>query len=310
MLQDSLQIVPPAAFDTVPAAPADIRPLPAGEPLQMYPAALDTAQWQHGLLRFENMPPTSAPDSTLLHYGEITSYNPAGMAGEPLPYCFRTDDIVTSFLLLSFFLVAFVTAYSRRFLSAALKDFFHKGRRSERLTTQEDNSLRGKFFLVFQTSFLLGILFYDYAAERLPEACAKVSPYYILGVAVLLCILCYWLKMLLQRFVGNVFFDAASNRRWTDAANLCIFLAGIFLFPLVLLVVYFDLDFALTQTLFLFTFLFIETLLAYKCFCIFFGYAFGWVHLILYFCTLEIAPLVILWRSLHVLTGYLAAIEL
>ena len=79
---------------------------------------------------------------------------------------------------------------------------------------------------------------------------------------------------------------------------------------LVLLVVYFDLDFALAQTSFLFTFLFIETLLAYKCFCIFFGYAFGWVHLILYFCTLEIAPLVILWRSLHVLTGYLAAIEL
>lgn len=310
MFQDSLQIVPPAVCDTVPAAPADITPLPAGEPLQMYPAALDTAQWQRGLLRFGNMPPTGASDSALLHYGEITSYYPAGMAGEPLPYCFRTDDIVTSFLLLSFFLVAFVTAYSRRFLSAALKDFFQKGSRSERLTTQEDNSLRGKFFLVFQTSFLLGILFYDYAVERLPEACGKVSPYYILGGAVLLCIACYWLKMLLQRFVGNVFFDAASNRRWTDAANLCIFLTGIFLFPLVLLVVYFDLDFALAQTSFLFTFLFIETLLAYKCFCIFFGYAFGWVHLILYFCTLEIAPLVILWRSLHVLTGYLAAIEL
>ena len=46
MLQDSLQIVPPAAFDTVPAAPEDIRPLPAGKPLQMYPAALDTAQYK------------------------------------------------------------------------------------------------------------------------------------------------------------------------------------------------------------------------------------------------------------------------
>ena len=309
MFQDSLQIVPPAVPDTVPAAPADIKPLPAGEPLQMYPAALDTAQWQRGLLRFVGMPPTGASDSALLHYGEITSYYPAGMAGEPLPYCFRTDDIVTSFLLLSFFLVAFVTAYSRRFLSAALKDFFHKGSRSERLTTQEDNSLRGKFFLVFQTSFLLGILFYDYAAERLPDACGKVSPYYILGGAVSLCILYYWLKMLLQKFVGSVFFDAASNRRWNDAANLGILTTGIFLFPLVLLVVYFDLDFALTRILFLFAFLFIEILLAYKCFCIFFGYAFGWVHLILYFCTLEIAPLIILWRSLHIFTGYLVVLE-
>ena len=127
MFQDSLQIVPPAVCDTVPAAPADIKPLPAGEPLQMYPAALDTAQWQRGLLRFGNMPPTGASDSTFLHYGEITAYYPEGMAGEPLSYCFRTDDIVTSFLLLSFFLVAFVTAYSRRFLSAASKDFFHKG---------------------------------------------------------------------------------------------------------------------------------------------------------------------------------------
>lgn len=309
MLQDSLQIVPPAAFDTVPAAPADIRPLPAGEPLQMYPAALDTAQWQHGLLRFENMPPTSAPDSTLLHYGEIISYNPAGMAGEPLPYCFRTDDIVTSFLLLSFFLVVFAIAYSRRFLAAAAKDFFHAGSRNERLTTQEDNSLRGKPFLVFQASFLLGILFYDYTAERWPDVCGKVSPYYILGGAVLLCILYYWSKMILQKFVGSVFFDAASNRRWNDAANLGILATGIFLFPLVLLVVYFDLDFTLTRILFLFAFLFIEILLAYKCFCIFFGYAFGWVHLILYFCTLEIAPLIILWRSLHIFTGYLVVLE-
>ena len=309
MYQDSLQIVPPVVCDTVPAAPADITPLLAGEPLQMYPAALDTAQWQRGLLRFGNMPPTGASDSTFLHYGEITAYYPAGMAGEPLPYCFRTDDIVTSFLLLSFFLVAFVTAYSRRFLSAALKDFFHAGSRSERLTTQEDNSLRGKSFLVFQASFLLGILFYDYAAERLPDACAKVSPYYILGGAVSLCILYYWLKMLLQKFVGSVFFDAASNRRWNDAANLGILATGIFLFPLVLLVVYFDLDFALTRILFLFGFLFIEILLAYKCFCIFFGYAFGWVHLILYFCTLEIAPLIILWRSLHIFTGYLVVLE-
>ena len=72
MLQDSLQIVPPAAFDTVHAAPADIRPLPAGGPLQMYPAALDTAQWQRGLLRFGNMPPTGPSDSPFLHYGEIT----------------------------------------------------------------------------------------------------------------------------------------------------------------------------------------------------------------------------------------------
>ena len=106
-----------------------------------------------------------------------------------------------------------------------------------------------------------------------------------------------------------MFFDAASNRRWNDAANLGILATGIFLFPLVLLVVYFDLDFALTRILFLLAFLFIEILLAYMCFCIFFGYAFGWVHLILYFCTLEIAPLIILWRSLHIFTGYLVVLE-
>lgn len=74
--------------------------------------------------------------------------------------------------------------------------------------------------------------------------------------------------------------------------------AGFLLFPLVLLAVYFDLN-ANTAKILIFIILgFTKIMLFYKCIRNFFNHFHGILHLILYFCTLEIIPLLFLWKGL------------
>lgn len=239
---------------------------------------------------------------------EEVPYRAQGIAGDPLPYRFRTDDYVTSILMLSFFLMAWVIARSWHFLAGSLKDFFHVRERENMFTNRTDTELRGQVFLIFQTCFVLGILFFDYTQERMQEVFNQVSPYKILGMAVGACSLFCALKVALYKFVNSIFFERKPSGEWIEAYHLSVLALGLALLPLALLVVFFDLSFRETEIIFLCILFLTKVLLFYKCFLIFFNYKFGSVHLILYFCALEFLPLLALWRALVFACSYLTII--
>lgn len=231
-------------------------------------------------------------------FRETAGYSLEGVAGDPLPYRFRSDDFVTSALMISFFLMVWTIARGWRFLRMGMKDFFRDRVRDNLFAERTDTEMNGRIFLIFQTCFLLGILFFDYTQERMTEVFNNVSPYLILGVGVGSCCLYYLLKVLLYACVNNVFFDRERASRWTEAYLLSVFVLGMALLPLVLLVVYFDLSFGNLRVLFILILGMAKILLFYKCFRIFFNCLTGGLHLILYFCALEILPLLVLWRAL------------
>lgn len=231
-------------------------------------------------------------------FKETAGYSLEGVAGDPLPYRFRSDDFVTSALMISFFLMVWTIARGWRFLMMGMKDFFRDRVRDNLFAERTDTEMSGQIFLIFQTCFLLGILFFDYTQERMTEVFNNVSPYLILGVGVGSCCLYYLLKVLLYACVNNVFFDRERASRWTEAYLLSVFVLGMALLPLVLLVVYFDLSFGNLRVLFILILGMAKILLFYKCFRIFFNCLTGGLHLILYFCALEILPLLVLWRAL------------
>ena len=200
--------------------------------------------------------------------------------------------------MISFFLMVWTIARGWRFLMMGMKDFFRDRVRDNLFAERTDTEMNGRIFLFFQTCFLLGILFFDYTQERMTEVFNNVSPYLILGVGVGSCCLYYLLKVLLYACVNNVFFDRERASRWTEAYLLSVFVLGMALLPLVLLVVYFDLSFGNLRVLFILILGMAKILLFYKCFRIFFNCLTGGLHLILYFCALEILPLLVLWRAL------------
>lgn len=241
---------------------------------------------------------------------EAQVYDPQGIAGDPLPYRFRSDDYVSGILILSFFLVAWVIAHSWHFLVGSIKDFFYTRERENMFDSRTDTELRGQLFLVFQTCFVLGLLFFDYTQERMTEVFNMVSPYRILGMGVSVCLAYYVIKLLLYEFVNSVFFDRRQATRWREAYFLSILALGLLLLPVSLLVVYFDIEFSTLISLFFLVVISIKTMLLYKCGSIFFNYRFGGVHLILYFCALEIVPALVLWRALAFANNYLLTVEL
>lgn len=220
-----------------------------------------------------------------------------GMPGDPMPYRLRTDDFVTSSLLLSFFLMVFVITRSSRILLRQIKDIFYT-HTNDASSFNTDTELRGQLFLIFQTCFLLAILFFDYTQEQMVDVFNQISPYKLLGLDVGICIAYYGLKIGLYSFVNWVFFSRKQNIEWLETLYLTILGLGVFMLPVALLVVYFDLSLYAMSILLISTLFLLKILLFQKCYRIFFSYRYGSLHLILYFCTLEMLPLLALWRAL------------
>ena len=101
-----------------------------------------------------------------------------------------------------------------------------------------------------------------------------------------------------------MFFDAAHRRLWNDTYFVSILLIGVILLPLTLLVVFFDLPFSQALSAYVLLMAFVKILLLYKANRIFFSSFSGSLHVILYFCALEIAPLLFAWGLLETITQH------
>ncbi len=286
--------------DTIPPDPREMRPLAPGQPLTMKPEAFDMDYWQKALthlpkskLAQELDSLAGRADSTL-----IGTAPHAGMAGDPVPYQFRSDSLVTTLLMLSFFMAAWVISRSRRYLHKQVKDFFRNRQRENLFAERTESEMQGQVFLIFQTCLVLGTLFFDYTQECQTEVFNQVSPYKILASSVGIFCAFYLLKTMLYHVVNSVFFSRKQRQQWIASYLLSILALGLALLPVSLLVVYFDLSLYHTGIVFIALLAVDKLLLLYKCSRIFFNYPFGSVHLFLYFCTLEIAPLFVLFRIL------------
>ena len=89
-----------------------------------------------------------------------------------------------------------------------------------------------------------------------------------------------------------------SNIIWLESYFNVVIGAGFLLFPIVLLIVYFDLSPQIAPYFIGFVIIIAKILLFYKCFSNFFTKFYGAFHLILYFCALEILPDFVLWKGI------------
>lgn len=231
---------------------------------------------------------TLPPDSTLLHH---QVYLKEGVAGTPQPYNVRTDNVLTMALLLSFVLFLLALAKSGCAVARQAKNFFFPSHQAD-----DDSSLHPSPFtlLLFMTavdSLLLAIGSYIYATECLAVRFALSSQ--PLAVAVLFAaFLAYFLvKWLAYHLVNSVFFGSKKTRQWTQTFLFVTALEGVLMFPLVMLLVYFDLSAEKALFYFVFVLILNKILTFYKCWVIFFRQNGRSLQIFLYFCALEITPL-------------------
>ncbi len=221
-----------------------------------------------------------------------------GKEAEPLPYRLYSDNVLTVCVCFCFFLLSYVLSHGKRYLAQQVKDFFYVREWTSLFAVETGSDIRYRLLMILQTSLLLGIFFFDYSRDFFPELFSFYSSLLLLGCYVGIIILFYVLRVLLYTCVNWIFFDKQKNSLWLESYSLLYSLFGILLFPLLLLVVYFDLSNVKSFIYFVIFTILSEIMLLYKCFNIFFNKMYGFLYFIVYFCTLEMVPCFLLWQTL------------
>ena len=115
----------------------------------------------------------------------------------------------------------------------------------------------------------------------------------------------FLLKVALYSFVNQVFFDSKRNQQWIKALLFIISIEGVLFFPALVFGAYFELDINKVITYVIIAVVIVKLLTIYKCYIIFFRRNVVHLQIILYFCTLEMIPLLAFWGVLVITANYL-----
>ena len=227
-----------------------------------------------------------------------------GVSGVLAPYDVSNDNVIAAMLLGCFVMAMVAFSLSRNFIERQVKSFFHVSRSKESMV-EADGELRFQTILVAQTSLLFSILYYFFVHELRTGKLSSGSQLGAIGCFFGVFIAYFLFKNLIYGFVNWVFFDRKNNGQWRRMQVFLSSLEGVLLFPIVLLQVYFSLSLQAAMIYTLFVILFIKMLAFYKSYTIFFKRMGASLQIILYFCALELMPLMVLWGVLFITDNYL-----
>ncbi|MCH5308096.1 MAG: DUF4271 domain-containing protein [Prevotella sp.] len=223
-----------------------------------------------------------------------------GVAGDAIPYSMQNDEVLTIVLFCLFVLAVITFSNAKGFMIRQAKRFFYQPHEGTSEITETSSEVRFQVCLVFLTSLLLSLICYFYTLETLGGSFVLDSPY-LLIVVFLAIILCYFsLRAGLYALVNRVFFDGKRNGQWMKDFIFVTILEGMLLFPAVLLQVYFGLSLQSVEVYFAIVLILVKLLTIYRSYIIFFRGNIVSIQFFLYFCALEIMPLLALWGVLDI----------
>lgn len=219
------------------------------------------------------------------------------------PYTIQSDDFITSLLYTTVLIAIVAMAQSRDFIAREFRLFFRPSRRDYDFYTETATEVRFQFFLGFQTCLMLALATFLFATHYLPGKTTATAQHNFILILVG-CFVGYFLaKSILQWIVGWVYFEPQENRQWQKSQLFLCATEGLPLLPIVLLLCYFSMTFTAALVLIVMVLIFIKMLTFYRCYDIFFSKNRPRLQIFLYFCTLEIMPMLAFYGILtHVIT--------
>lgn len=231
-------------------------------------------------------------------FTSLTYLAQTGLQGTPMPYRLSSDDGITAILLLCFFLTSYVLSKGKKFLLQQIKDFTHLKERSSLFHASTAADFRYKILLLLQTCILVAVYLFDYFHDRDPFVFTHLPSLPLLGTYIAVCIAYYFLKWQAYRLIGWIFFDKIKTNVWLESYSVILYSSGFIFFPVILLVVYFDLPTHISIITACCLVIFAKILMFYKWLKIFFNNIYSLFCLIVYFCALEILPCFILFQGI------------
>ena len=234
---------------------------------------------------------------------ECKVYTEKGIPGEPLPYKLQSDNNVIIALSFCFVLIIIALQNESKSLWSMLKSCIDKKERKHINTNNYSNSISGLPSVLLCSVFgiLAGISVYHYFSYSNIDFFNSVDHTLILCLYTVTFIVFILCKLILYSFINWIFFNKENNRLWKEDFMRIISCLSIILFPAIIYIVFLDTEFHYSAILIITLILISKILLFYKCFMYFFRNFYGFIHLILYFCALEIVPDLFLWKGIELI---------
>lgn len=222
-----------------------------------------------------------------------------GMEGDPLPYRLTDDStiILIEVLCMTFLLLAY--SQSWRMWSRMMKAFFHS-EGPGRITTTPDTLAEQHFQWVGVAGTITTVATLLYFAAHdmhlLPTVDAPSHIYlftFIGGATLYFCV-----KVCMYIAVNWIFFESKKNEQWLKLWLFLTTIEGILSYPLLLIYPNIGISPQILVISLLGIVFFIKILTIYKSYIIFFKRSGIILHIILYFCALEMTPLTVCYGLL------------
>ncbi|MBR4297341.1 MAG: DUF4271 domain-containing protein [Bacteroidaceae bacterium] len=215
-----------------------------------------------------------------------------------MPYLLQNDDWITASFLLSFILIVWAASRSWTFIEGWWASFFRFENKRKMFTKRLDVQLNGCVPIVMSVSLLVGILVTGYTYQTAPEVFQELTSNGIFAIGAGGILTVILLRLLLYFIVNSIFFTKEQTEEWTTAYLVTLLYEAILLLPLVASTVFLDLPIGGQKWWFISILCVIELIRLIKLKVIFFRGLLGYVHIFLYFCTLNLATSLISWRLL------------
>ena len=226
-------------------------------------------------------------------------YRPYGFESTATPFRLRSDAWSGLLLFVCLLLAASLVLRLRKKFKEVLQSVFFPipGKKDEPLV---DDPLRysTRLVAIALLSLTAAMVTFTYTQHDTGFYLFPESPYLVFGGFVLLWLAYFLMKRLLSSFVNWVFFRDEKIFTWQRAYTF-LYVAEALLFLVLSLIVSY-LPFS-PEEVFVFTIclvFFVKFLLLFKTYKIFFSKLYGTLHLIVYFCTLELMPLLVMQQVL------------
>ena len=239
-----------------------------------------------------------------LYHEELSAQDYFGMPGDPVPYSYANDNLVTSLLIIGFLLIAFAFSRMSNFIVGQAKNFIHPSQ--NRLTLSETSSeIYMQVVLTFLACIVYALLYYLYATEYLAKTYVTTSEYVLLGIFLVVFVGYFLMRFGLYTMVNNLFFDSSRNKKFLTSLLYLSSIEGLLLYPALALLAFMHLPAQNAIWYCLTVVILVKILTFYKSFTIFFKQNDLFLQIILYFCALEMVPLFTLWGGLSVIVDIL-----
>lgn len=226
-------------------------------------------------------------DSIAVYMAKVTE----GELGTPRPYSLRHDDVLVVLLLLGAVLLTVAIGSSMRTVKSSSKAFFFPSAAND---VDAPPSLPPLLIILcMMTCFTMSLCSFIYANSEV-EGFFVVSNATAVAVFFAAATAYFLLKWGIYAMVNHVLFGGKKSLQWTHAFLYVTALEGVLLFPLLPVMFFFGLSPEKGLFYFIFVLLLCKILTFFKSRSIFFRQKILFLQNIMYFCTLEMTPLLAL----------------